>query len=97
MHDSGLAACGHAPQFRQRHREHLRAGNFSRSDVHLCFSSPQSGGDIGISTASMASLFPNLVELTLTLSSQTAPGVRSLFITTPNSDVAVASGVLEVK
>lgn len=72
-------------------------GTFLDPTFTYVFSSPQSGGDIGISTASMASLFPNLVELTLTLSSQTAPGVRSLFITTPNSDVAVASGVLEVK
>jgi hypothetical protein len=72
-------------------------GTFLDPTFTYVFSSPQSGGDIGISTASMASLFPNLVELTLTLSSQTAPGVRSLFITTPNTDVAVASGVLEVK
>ena len=72
-------------------------GTFLDPTFTYAFSSPQSGGDIGISTASMASLFPNLVELTLTLSNQTAPGVRSLFITTPNGDVAVASGILEVK
>ncbi|HLW44474.1 MAG TPA: hypothetical protein VKS00_08290, partial [Candidatus Acidoferrales bacterium] len=72
-------------------------GTFLDPTFTYAFSSPQSGGDIGISTASMASLFPNLVELTLTLSNQTAPGVRSLFITTPNGDVAVATGILEVK
>ncbi|MHB8539699.1 MAG: immunoglobulin domain-containing protein [Candidatus Acidiferrales bacterium] len=72
-------------------------GTFLDPTLTYAFTSPQSGGDIGISTASMASLFPNLVELTLTLSSQTAPGVRSLFITTPNGDVAVATGMIEVK
>ena len=72
-------------------------GTFLDPTFTYAFSSPQSGGDIGISTASMASLFPNLVELTLTLSNQTAPGVRSLFITTPNGDIAVATGILEVK
>ena len=72
-------------------------GTFLDPTFTYAFSSPQSGGDISISTASMASLFPNLVELTLTLSSQTAAGVRSLFITTPNGDIAVATGILEVK
>ncbi|MGH9710044.1 MAG: hypothetical protein ACRD37_05825, partial [Candidatus Acidiferrales bacterium] len=72
-------------------------GTFLDPTFTYAFSSPQSGGDIGISTASMTSLFPNLVELTLTLSNQTTPGVRSLFITTPNGDVAVATGILEVK
>lgn len=72
-------------------------GTFLDPTFTYAFSSPQSGGDIGISTASMVSLFPNLVELTLSLSNQTAPGVRSLFITTPNGDVAAATGILEVK
>ncbi|HLW81906.1 MAG TPA: hypothetical protein VKS20_07690 [Candidatus Acidoferrales bacterium] len=72
-------------------------GNFLDPTFAYAFSAPQSGGDIGISTASMASLFPNLVELTLTISNQTAAGVRTLFITTPNGDVAAATGVLEVK
>jgi len=72
-------------------------GTFLDPTFAYAFSSPQSGGDIGVSTASMASLFPNLVELTLTLSNQTAPGVRSLFITTPNGDLAVATGMIEVK
>jgi hypothetical protein len=72
-------------------------GNFLDPTFTYLFSAPQSGGDIGISTASMASLFPNLVELTLTISTQTAAGVRTLFITTPNGDVAAATGILEVK
>jgi hypothetical protein len=72
-------------------------GNYLDPTFTYAFSAPQSGGDIGISTASMASLFPNLVELTLTITTQTAAGVRTLFITTPNGDVAGATGVLEVK
>jgi hypothetical protein len=47
--------------------------------------------------ASLASLFPNLIQLNLTISSTTLPGVRSLFISTPNNDQAVASGLLEVQ
>lgn len=61
------------------------------------FTAPSTGGDIGISTASMSGLFPNLIELTLTISSQTAAGLRTLSITTPNGDIAVATGILEVK
>ncbi|HEV2290058.1 MAG TPA: hypothetical protein VGR81_14030 [Candidatus Acidoferrales bacterium] len=72
-------------------------GNFLDPTFSYSFTSPQTGGDIGITTGSMASLFPNLVELTLTLSSSTAPGLRSLFITSPNGDIAVATGVLEVQ
>lgn len=72
-------------------------GNLLDPAFTYSFSAPQTGGDIGVSTASMASLFPNLIELTLTISSQTAPGLRTLFITTPNGDVAAASGILEVQ
>ncbi|MFZ0638202.1 MAG: hypothetical protein WA020_01415 [Candidatus Acidiferrales bacterium] len=72
-------------------------GNFLDPTFNYAFSAPQTGGDIGISTASMASLFPNLIELTLTISSQTAAGLRTLFVTTPNGDVATATGVLEVQ
>jgi hypothetical protein len=53
--------------------------------------------DISVSVASLASLFPNLIQLNLTISSTTLPGVRSLFISTPNNDQAVASGLLEVQ
>lgn len=72
-------------------------GNFLDPTFDYSFSSPNTGGDIGITTASMANLFPNLIELTLTISSQTDPGLRTLFVTTPNGDVATATGVLEVQ
>ncbi len=52
--------------------------------------------DISMATASLASLFPNLTQLNLTISSTTLPGLRSLFISTPNNDQAVATGLLEV-
>lgn len=72
-------------------------GNLLDPTFTYSFSSPNTGGDIGITTASMASLFPNLIELTLTISSQTAAGLRTLFVTTPNGDIATATGVLEVQ
>ena len=72
-------------------------GNFLDPTFTYTFSAPATGGDIGISTASMSALFPNLIELTLTISSQTAAGLRTLFITTPNGDIATATGILEVK
>jgi len=72
-------------------------GNFLDPTFTYAFSAPATGGDIGISTASMSGLFPNLIELTLTISSQTAAGLRTLFITTPNGDIAAATGILEVK
>ncbi|HEV2490440.1 MAG TPA: hypothetical protein VGT03_11570 [Candidatus Acidoferrales bacterium] len=72
-------------------------GNYLDPTLFYVFSSPGTGGDIGVVPSSLASLFPNLIELTLTLSSTTVPGVRTLFITTPNGDVAVATGLLEVK
>lgn len=72
-------------------------GNFLDPTFTYAFSGPQTGGDIGISTASMAGLLPNLIELTLTISAQTAPGLRTLFATTPNGDVATATGILEVQ
>ena len=53
--------------------------------------------DIGITPLSLASLFPNLVQLNLSITNATVPGVRSLFITTPNNDKAVATGLLEVQ
>lgn len=72
-------------------------GNFLDPTFTYSFSSPQTGGDIGIITASMASLLPNLIELTLTISSQTAAGLRTLFVTTSNDDLAMATGILEVQ
>jgi hypothetical protein len=38
-----------------------------------------------------------MIELDLQISSITAPGVRTLFITTLDNDRAVATGFLEVK
>jgi hypothetical protein len=72
-------------------------GNFLDPTFTYTFSAPLTGGDIGISPASMSGLFPDLIELTLTISSQTAAGLRTLFITTPNGDIAAVTGILEVK
>lgn len=72
-------------------------GNYLDPTFTYTFTSPASGGDIGVVPSTLAGLFPNLIELTLTFSGTTVPGVRSLFITTPNGDVAVATGLLEVK
>lgn len=60
------------------------------------FSGP-SPSDITVVASSLANLFPNLIELDLTISSATLPGPRTLFITTSNNDRAAASGVLEVQ
>lgn len=59
--------------------------------------SPPNSSDIGVTASAIAGLFPNMIELDLQLSSTTAPGVRTLFITTLNNDRAVATGMLEVK
>lgn len=53
--------------------------------------------DISVSPVSLASILSNLVQLNLTITSSTTTGVRSLFITTPNNDKAVATGLLEVQ
>jgi hypothetical protein len=53
--------------------------------------------DIGVMASAITGLFPNLIELDLQISSATLPGVRTLFITTLNTDRAVATGILEVK
>jgi len=58
---------------------------------------PPNGSDIGVSASAIAGLFPNMIELDLQLTSSTLPGVRTLLITTPNNDCAVATGMLEVK
>jgi hypothetical protein len=60
------------------------------------FSGP-SPSDITVAASSLAGLFPNLIELDLTITSSALPGVRTLFITTPNNDRTAASGVLEVQ
>jgi hypothetical protein len=55
------------------------------------------GDDIGVTASAVTGLFPNMIELDLQISGASLPGVRSLFITTPNNDRAVATGMLEVK
>src|SRR5690348_2709776 len=72
-------------------------GNYLDPTLTYSFSAPSAGGDIGVVPSALSGLFPNLIELTLTLSSSTVPGVRTLFITTPNGDVAATTGLLEVK
>jgi len=42
-------------------------------------------------------LFPDTIELDLQISSTTAPGVRTLFVTSLNNDRAAATGILEVQ
>lgn len=54
------------------------------------------GDDISVTASAVTGLLPNMIELDLQISSTTAPGVRSLFITTLNNDRAVATGFLEV-
>jgi hypothetical protein len=54
-------------------------------------------GDIPVTASAITGLFPNTIELDLQISSTTAPGVRTLFITSLNNDRASASGILEVK
>lgn len=64
------------------------------------FSGPSSAAnssDIGITASAITGLFPNMIQLTLQVSSATIPGVRTLFITTPNNDRAVATGMLVVQ
>lgn len=54
------------------------------------------GDDISVTPSAVTGLLPNMIELDLQISSSTADGVRSLFITTLNNDRAVATGVLEL-
>ncbi|HEV2298539.1 MAG TPA: hypothetical protein VGR72_08480 [Candidatus Acidoferrales bacterium] len=72
-------------------------GNYLDPTLTYAFSAPSTGGDIGVVPSALTGLFPNLIELTLTFFSSTVPGVRALFITTPNGDTAVATALLEVK
>ncbi|MGA3293466.1 MAG: hypothetical protein ABSE45_05700 [Candidatus Acidiferrales bacterium] len=55
------------------------------------------GSDIGVTPSAITGLFPNMIQLDLQIASTTLPGVRTLFITTPNNDRAAATGMLEVK
>jgi hypothetical protein len=54
------------------------------------------GDDISVTPSAVSGLLPNMIELDLQISSTTAPGVRTLWITTLNNDRAVATAVLEV-
>ncbi len=58
---------------------------------------PPGASDIGVTPSAIAGLLPGMIELDLQISSATAPGVRTLFITTLENDRAVATGFLEVK
>jgi hypothetical protein len=74
-------------------------GNGLDSTFSYVFSGPNtdtSGGDIGVTASAITGLFPGMIELDLQISNTTLPGVRSLFITTPNNDRAIATGMLEV-
>jgi hypothetical protein len=70
-------------------------GNTLESGYFYQFSGPATP-DISIVPSELDGLFPNTIELDLTISSATLPGVRSLFITTPNNDQAVATALVEV-
>jgi hypothetical protein len=62
-------------------------GNGLDPSFTYAFSGPATN-DITVSATSLAGLFPNLIQLNVTLSSTTQPGPRTLFITTPNNDTA---------
>lgn len=72
-------------------------GNGLDPTFTYAFTGPSGGSDIGVAASSVSGVFSNMIELDLTISSTTLPGVRSLFITTFNNDRAVATGMLEVK
>jgi hypothetical protein len=68
------------------------------ASFNYAFTSPESNpGDIAVTASNVTGLLPNTIELDLQISSGTAPGVRSLFITTISNDRAVATGVLEIE
>ena len=53
--------------------------------------------DIYVTASAITGLFPGMIELDLQITSDTVPGVRSLFVSTLNNDRAIATGILEVK
>jgi len=71
-------------------------GNGLDPTFTYAFTGP-TGGDIGVTASAISGLFPGTIELDLQISSTTLPGLRTLFITTPNEDQAVATGMLEVE
>lgn len=74
-------------------------GNGLDPSFTYAFTGPQStaGGDIAVSASTVTGLFSNTIELELQISSTTAAGLRSLFVTTLNNDRAAATGMLEVE
>jgi hypothetical protein len=73
-------------------------GNGLDPTMSYVFTGPGAApGDIPVTASAITGLFPNTIELDLQISSTTAPGVRTLFITSLNNDRASASGILEVK
>lgn len=58
---------------------------------------PPGASDIGVTASAITGLLPNTIELDLQILSSTLPGVRTLLISTLNSDRAVATGMLEVE
>ena len=54
-------------------------------------------GDIGVTATAIPNLLPGLIELDLQVRSATQAGLRSVIVTSPNSDRAVVTGVLEVQ
>lgn len=69
-------------------------GNGLDASMTFQFTGPS---DIGISASNLSGFLQNTVELDLTISSSTLPGLRSLFVTTIENDAVVASGILEVE
>ncbi|MGH9573125.1 MAG: hypothetical protein ACRD40_06290 [Candidatus Acidiferrales bacterium] len=55
------------------------------------------GSDIGVTASAITGLFAGMIELDLHITTDTLPGVRTLFVTTLNNDRAIATGILEVK
>jgi len=74
-------------------------GNGLDPSFTYAFTSPSgaAGGDIGVTASAISGLFPNMIELDLQITNATVPGVRTLLVTTPNSDRAASTGMLEVK
>ncbi|MGH9775748.1 MAG: hypothetical protein ACRD50_12460 [Candidatus Acidiferrales bacterium] len=71
-------------------------GNLLDPSFAYAFTGP-AVGDISITASAITGLFPNTIELDLTITNSTLPGVRTLFITTLNNDKAAAGGLIEVK
>jgi hypothetical protein len=69
-------------------------GNGLDASMTFQFTGPS---DINISASNLTGFLENTVELDLTISSGTLPGLRSLFVTTIENDAVVASGLLEVQ